>query len=366
MTHLSWSARTSLGLKSLAAVLLLAVAAGCGSSKKYDEFMPTRILSIGDAVSYMDLRSTRAPNFANALTVSDSNINFSTVHDHWLRGFAASYGLTKIGAPGSTGTNVIAYNSRTDAGGSEPSSSASPQTLGTINEVRAQADLLTSSADGDLVVISIGMGDIFKRADELALTNALTTSDDATAKDIGLQYANLADSLYQRGFKHVLIVTALDFSQSPYAYARSQVAATSNYSANIAALTEALNKGVNVNCNGGCSLGESKPYPSRNAGVWKYNAYDLLRNVTQGKSPYLVANINSTQPVCATGFQTCSAKASDNFLNLNPTYLIAGSTTSSLYDSNKYFFAGDLFPTPVVHQFMGANMYAYTRGFSGF
>ncbi len=364
MTHLSWSTRTSFGLKSLAAILLLAVVAGCGSSKKYDEFMPTRILSIGDAMSYLDLQSARAPNYANPLTVSDTNTNFSTAYDHWLRAFAASYGLTKLGEPGSTGTNVIAYNYRSNTQGSEPVSTANPSNFGTIADVRTQANLLPAPADGDLVVLSIGMGDIFQRADSLAASNTLVTADDATAKDIGLQYANLADSLYQRGFKHVLIVNALDFSTSPYATTRT--ATSSNYSANIAALTEALNKGVNVNCNGGCTLTDSKPYPSRNAGVWKFNAYDLLRNVVQAKSPYLLATINSTQPLCATGFQTCSANAADNFLNLNPYYRIAGSTTTSLYDSGNYFYAGDVFPTPVIHRLMGANMYGYTRGFSGF
>ena len=360
MTHLSWSARTSLGLKSLAAVLLMAVAVGCGSSKKYDEFMPTRILSIGDAMSYMDLSSAgQSPNFPNVLTVSDGSTSYKA-GDHWLKSFAASYGLTKISAPGGGG-NIVVYNDSKPVSSDidNPVQFALDNTLGNFKKVKEQADKLTGPSDGDLVVISIGLGDIFQRAN--ALGNTLTNSDDATAKDIGLQYANLADSLYQRGFKHVLIVNALDFSSSPYAYKRSNVQAapnyTPNYSANVAALTEALNKGVNVNCNGGCELGDSKPYPSRNAGVWKYNAYDLLRNVTLGLSPYLAAVINSTKPLCLPAVQNCLIVAP--FTGLDTDYSVTAA-------SGKYFYSGDLFPTPIVHQFVGANLYAYARGFSGF
>ncbi len=47
---------------------LLLLLSGCGSSSKYDEFFPTRIVSIGDFLSY---QGTPSNGYADKLTVND-------------------------------------------------------------------------------------------------------------------------------------------------------------------------------------------------------------------------------------------------------------------------------------------------------
>lgn len=343
----SWTA--GLGIKAVATLLLSTLLVSCGSSKKYDEFIPTRILSIGDAMSYMSFDSTTgAPQ--NLLTAGDPNNGNNTTH--WLWTYAGAYGLSNMGRPGQAGKNVVFYNNNTDY----PTSPTSDKTLdpnrtslGTLAVIRAQANRLPSPQVGDLVVMSIGMGDIFARAD--ALGNTSTDNKDSVARQLGLDYINLADSLYQRGFKHVLIVNSIDFSTSPYALKQSQTIPA--YANNLKVLTEALNIGVNVNCNGGCTSSlESKPYPSRAEGVWRTDVYNYMYNMAIRTSTY--PQFNTTQPVCytppAAPVQTCINKP--------------------LYDGGNpslpYYYSGDLFTTPVMHTYVGNYMYTISRGFSGF
>ena len=75
----SWT--TGLGLKTLATLLLSTLLISCGSSKKYDEFMPTRIVSAGDGMSYIGAATT----YANPLTVTQSGANTNGTFDHWLK-----------------------------------------------------------------------------------------------------------------------------------------------------------------------------------------------------------------------------------------------------------------------------------------
>ena len=97
----SWT--TGLGLKTLATLLLSTLLISCGSSKKYDEFMPTRIISIGDALSYMDF--SYGATAVNPLTSIDPATGKT---DHWLMVYAAAYGLTQIGDR-ATGSNNLVY-----------------------------------------------------------------------------------------------------------------------------------------------------------------------------------------------------------------------------------------------------------------
>lgn len=344
MIHPTWLKRASHYLSLMIALLATALLVGCGASKKYGEFIPTRILSIGDAMSYIDF-SSGAP--VNTLAAVDPATGIA---DHWLLTYAGAYGLTSVGsgsALSTTGKNVLFFNNDTTS--ITPASGAARDALGRYDQVKAQTDHLPAPQDGDLVVMSMGMGDIFDLADNY---NAGSIDE---AKRIGLKYANLADSIYQRGYKHVLIVNAVDFSSSPY------VAVTKGepYRSNVADLTKALNDAANINCNGGCSAGDDRPYHSRAEGVWKFNLYVLALNITQNNAASLQANINSI-PLCDTGLQTCSLNATPAS-TFNPLY-------TSLYDAynRPYFYSNDLFTSPVLHRYFGSLIYNYSRSFSGF
>jgi hypothetical protein len=346
----SWT--TGLGIKAVVVLLLSMLLVSCGSSKKYNEFIPTRILSVGDAMSYMSFDSSGA---VNLLTAGDPNNSNKT--GHWLWTYAGNYGLTSMGITPATGTNLVFFNNNTAYPAGPTSSDATRATLGTETVIRQQLASLfaaTSPQTGDLVILSIGMGDIFALADSIGDTATVNAKDPSdpyrpTARAIGLAYANLADSIYQRGFKHVLLVPAIDYSTSPYVATKS-----ATYKNNIAALTELVNLGLNVNCNGGCSSSlDSKPYPSRAEGVWKFDAYNYLYNIAIRTATY--PQFDNSKPVCYIPgtdpvAQTCVDKALYN------------SDTPSL----PYYYAGDLFTTPVLHTMVGNYLYAISRGFSGF
>ena len=344
----SWT--TGLGLKTLAIVLLSTLLISCGSGKKYQEFIPTRILSIGDAMSYMSFTGTTAVN--NLTAVDPTTTPPQTAH--WLWSYASSYGLTSMGTPSTAGANVVFYNNNTDYPAAPTSILAQDlqrRSLGTYADVEAQANRLpTTPGSGDLVILSVGMGDIFHLADTIGSTvvDRTNTSDvnRRAAIDIGLQYARLADSIYQRGYKHVLLVPSFDFSTSPYVATLS-----ATYKNNIYALTEALNIGLMVNCNGGCTSSlDNKPYASRAEGVWKFDVYNYVLNISLKTLGSLQFNVNTTSPLCTAPAQTCS-----------PT---------SLFDTNSpslpFYYSGDLFTTPTLHRYIGSFLYAYSRGLTGF
>ncbi len=357
----SWT--TGLGLKTLATLLLSTLLISCGSSKKYDEFMPTRIISIGDALSYADF--SYGATVVNPVTSIDPATGKT---DHWLMVYAAAYGLTQIGATATGSNNLVYLNNDTYlrsgcpsiASPYKPNSTSSLSercSLGNYAYVSGQLTALPTAQSGDLVVISFGMGDVFKKADDVA--SGLITLDKALqdASDLGLSYINLADRVYQLGFKHVLVMPTLDYSSSPYAATQS-----ATYRDNLTKLTQALILGANRNCNGGCAVGDNKPYPSRAEGVWNPNLSNWLQNVVLygGSYGYPKAIINNntssgtpTSPLC-----------------LYPTLLSDASCApnNSLTDSSNYpfFYSGDLFMTPSLHRIVGNFVYAYSRGTIGF
>ena len=358
----SWT--TGLGLKTLAILLLSTLLISCGSSKKFDEFIPSRIISMGDTLSYMDF--SYGADAVNPLTSIDPATGKT---DHWLTVYAAGYGLTSLGASATGSKNVIFLNNDTYLQGLasqatgpcptiaapyKPASSQPRCALGTYATVSNQVASLPTAQSGDLVVITFGMGDVFEMADTLGNTPA-TDAKIQEASDIGLRFINLADRVYQLGFKHVLVIPTLDYSSSAHAASKSDT-----YRANLTKLTQALILGANRNCNGGCVAGDNKPYPSRSEGVWNPNLSNWIQNVVLfgGSYGYPKANINN-------GSGTASSP-----LCLYPTPLTnaACNPNNALTDSSGYpfFYSGDLFLTPSLHRIVGSFVYAYSRGTIGF
>lgn len=331
----SWT--IGLGIKAVVTLLLSVLLVSCGSGKKYNEFRPSRILSVGDAMSYISLDGSGA-----AVNLQTSIDPGTSKTEHWLWVYAAGYGLTNIGVypTAVTGKNVVFYNTIAPVSGNT-------STLGDITQIRTQVSNLPTPEAGDLVVLSIGMGDIFALADGLGSSTAMDAASRRAAVQRGLDYANLADNLYQRGFKHVLIVPAIDYSTSPYVATKS-----ATFKSNLVSLTEALNEGVNVNCNGGCtSTQDSKPYPTRAEGVWKFNVYDVLRNIAL-KTPYSYAASINSPGLCLASLP-----------------LATSCVPASLYDptnGHPYYYSGDLFMTPILHRYAGNYLFSFSTGYTGF
>lgn len=356
----SWT--TGLGLKSLAIVLLSTLLVSCGSGKKYAEFIPTRIISIGDALSFVDF--SYGADAVNPLTSIDPATGKT---DHWLMVYGAAYGLTQIGATATGSNNLVFLNNNTYlrsacptiASPYKPNSTLAERcSLGNYDYVSNQLAALPTAQSGDLVVISFGMGDVFAAADGLVGTDAIASdTQKQQASDVGLRYINLADRVYQLGFKHVLIMPTLDYSASAYAASK-----TANYRTNLTTLTQALILGANRNCNGGCAAGDNKPYPSRAEGVWNPNLSNWLQNVVLygGSFGYIKANINNNTSPGTASSPLCQYPTPLNNATCNPN--------NALTDSSgfPFFFSGDLFMTPSLHRVVGNFIYAYSRGTIGF
>ena len=362
MTKPTRSWMTGLGLKTVATLLLSTLLISCGSSKKYDEFIPTRIVSAGDGMSYLDANASSVifttsgalANYANRFTVIESS-----GYDHWLKQFAAGYGLTTIGDRTSTSAQIIALRTISPVAGHH---SDNP-TDATLAAIQTQLGGFTPKAD-DLLVLSIGLGDILELS-EAYLGNTRTFADaKAEAFLRGQGYMDYVNTLYQNGtYKRIILVNPPDISKSPYV----QTSGNANLSSLVSQMTEQFTYGLKRN---------ASTYP-RDGGVWLFDATNLLLNINLATT----YNVNLTTPVCddavATRTQVCSVKSVDiaddiadtarttnTFSLLSLNVLPLGGTSN--YSTTNYFYAGSIFPTPLIHRYMGSTLYTRMRSSIGF
>jgi hypothetical protein len=363
----SWS--TGLGLKTLATMLLSALLVSCGSSSKYDEFIPTRIVSAGDGMSYL----TAAPSpavapltplgaYANMFTVIEENANSGGNYDHWLKQFAAGYGLTTIGNSLNGSAQIVTLTNQA------PTPRRTNPADVTITNIRAQLTGISTRAD-DLLVLSVGVGDILSLSEGFIAGTYTETQAKAEARSRGRDYMDLANQLYQNGtFRRIILLSPPDISNSPYA----RNALVAGVSSLISEMSDEFIYGIKRN---------ASTYP-RDGGIWFFDTTNLLRNINTATG----LNVNLTTPVCDEANvyllisppQLCSVRTGDadtlagrtsnsNSL-LERTTILPFSNTSgtSLYSSNLYFFAGSVFPTPAIHRYIGSALYNRMRSTIGF
>ena len=367
----SWT--TGLGLKTVATLLLSTLLVSCGSSQKYDEFIPTRIVSAGDGMSY--LTATPAPTVApltalgpyvNMFTVIEDNANSGGNYDHWLKQFAAGYGLTTIGNDLSGSTQIVTLTNQAPTPKRRNLSDVTidPSDV-TITNIRAQLTGITTRPD-ELLVLSVGVGDMLDLSRLYILGTYSSTQAKAEARRRGQEYMDLANQLYQNGtFRRVILLSPPDLGNSPYAQ-------NAGVSSLISEMSDEFIYGIKSN---------ASTYP-RNGGIWFFDTTNLLRNINTGTG----LNVNLTTPVCdeanvsglATAPQLCSvrtldadtgvARTSNTNSLLETTTILPFSNTSgtSLYSSNPYFFAGSVFPTPFIHRYIGSTLYNRMRSTIGF
>jgi hypothetical protein len=350
----SWT--TGLGLKTLATLLLSTLLVSCGSSKKYDEFIPTRIVSAGDGMSYLGT----SPTYVNTLTVTQTGANTNGAFDHWLKQFAYGYGLTTIGNSPTGTAQIVSLATTLLAPGlhTTPRLTPSPKPSDFSGYLQIKAQIDTAIASGglrpdDLLVLSVGVGDILELSE-----NYLSTTDTeavlvAEAKLRGQRYMDYANTLYQNGtFKRIILVNPINLRSSPYAVNGETIrAGISGAGGLIDQMTEQFVYGLKSS---------ASTYP-REAGVWLFDATNLVLNVNLA-----FANVNVTDPFCSTAptvLETCTTVDTTNLASLN-------TNVSNYYSANSafptYVFAGSIMPTPFVHQYMGATLYNRMRSAIGF
>ena len=392
----SWT--TGLGLKTVATLLLSTLLVSCGSSKKYDEFIPSRIISAGDAMSYLDanpavslgvtLPAPALSAYDNRLTVIEDNANTNGIYDHWLKQFAGGYWAPTLGDSTSTTAKIIML--RTAAPVMSRRGDVPAPSDAKLADIQAQLSGFSTRAD-DLLVMSVGLGDILELAETYLAGNGTGSGSVASLKDVafarGQAYMDYANQLYQNGtFKRIILVNPIDISNSPFAQ-KAKVGSPLNpaVDAVISQMTEQFTYGLKRN---------ASTYP-RSGGVWLFDATNLLLNINLTAN-----NVNLTVPVCdepaTPRKQVCSVREDDLRADLalgnrtglgeNPNSLLnpsLGDTTNAILDlttttysttalattkyaTTNYFYAGSIMPTPLIHRYMGSTLYNRMRSGIGF
>ena len=322
MVNQFWGEWAQRGLRVLAACALVLLAA-CGSSSKYDEFIPTRIVSIGDQLSYI------GTNGYDRFTVNNVSGETSEVNN-WVLQLAADYGLVFNPATSAWATNN--------------------PTLNLVSNLETQLSGVTAQS-GDMLVANAGMADIISWTNQV-LTGTKTTTEALTAiSAAGSSYQSLVLA-QQIHYKHILILNAYDLKDSPYASDNLTNARVSSY-------TSTFNSGLTGIR--GFLHDMTRTFNTaliRNAGTFAAGSGVRLFDV---ETLFLNANLYGTGITDLTS-RACPTTSATNCKHGSTS----GTSTADLNANyNTLLFADDTFPTPIAHRMLGNQVYGFLRGVKG-
>lgn len=321
--------------KRLVLATAFTLLAACGSGSKYDEFIPTRIVSVGDQLSYLG-NSNLTPAYSDRFTVN--NLASDTAINNWVLQLAASYGLS------------------TNLSGPDPAvvGKAGP-VANKVANLEAQLATVTPRS-GDMLVVNGGMADILALAEAVALgtkTSAQALTEIATA---GSDLQALLIKLLSQ-YKNILVINAYDLRDSPYALNRSLTAASPAISrANFQQLLHEMTRAFNT------ALIRNAGTFTSGSGIRLFDAETLFLNAN-------LYNVGITPAGLSLG--TCNSFAipvpgvtevDDNTERVACT-TSAATVLNASYDT--YLFADNKFPTPVAHRFLGTQAYTFLRSVKG-
>ncbi len=292
----------------IGALSLMLGLAGCGSSSKYDEFFPTRIVSVGDFLSY---QGTLANGYNDKLTVNDQTIN------NWVTQLATSY-------------NIVF----------DPSDSGLATPNATVATLAQQLNGFIPKA-GDMLVINAGMNDILNHTNDVINKKETPDQAIATLGALGTTYQLFArDQL--KNFGHILILNAYDLKGSPFAQknAAQFAAAWPTYSGGLAQFIQDETRNFNNKI-----ISNAGTYVS-GQGVRLFDAEVLYLSADfQG---YGITTAGLTLAACpgTTAGINCTASTADT-------------------NYNTYLYADDINVSPVAQRLLGAYAYTFLRSAKG-
>jgi lysophospholipase L1-like esterase len=287
---------------------LLLLLSGCGSSSKYDEFFPTRIVSIGDFLSY---QGTPSNGYSDKLTVNDLTVN------NWVTQLATSYNITF-----------------------DPSLTAFATPNATVADLPKQLSKFVPQL-GDMLVINSGMNDILNHTK--AVLNKTETPEQAIAAlgALGTTYQLFArDQL--KNFAHILILNAYDLKGSPFAQKNAAKFSSlwPNYPGGLSQFIQDETRNFNNKI-----ISNAGTYVS-GQGVRLFDAEVLYLSADfQGYGITTAGLTLAACPVIMAGIN-CTATSAD------PNY-------------NNYLYADDVNVTPVAQRLLGAYAYTFLRSAKG-
>ena len=201
----------------LAAVALLGLLlASCGGGTTVGALVPLRFISLGDGMSDVGQKGSRAKYGVNDGTVTT-----------WVDQIVSSYGVTDPVRPSSSGGMGFAQgNVRINI---SPDAAGNTATL-TITQ---QADALLASgpiSSRDVILINGGVGDIVAEMSAVLAGAQTEAQMVANLKGLGKAYGKQVRRLVEAGAKHIVVVGAFDLGRSPWAAAIDKVAVLTNAS----------------------------------------------------------------------------------------------------------------------------------------
>lgn len=213
--------------------LTLALAACNGAGSKYDEFLPKRLVVLGDEISYVGCVETNGVCLGSHSTLDRFTLNYDTApgttlpfFNQWVTVLARLYGL---------GVDQIVESSYVAQGST---SRRDTRKGATAPVVRAQADGIPPYQKGDLLIIAGGANDIMCVLGKTYPRGGCTSTtlrpgldpqkmiDAVQAGGLGQDkalriiaaahaYQQLALDMIARGHRNIFVVPVYDFSNSP-------------------------------------------------------------------------------------------------------------------------------------------------------
>ena len=295
--------------------VLITLLCGCGASSKIDEFMPTRIVSVGDELSY---QGSAANAYGDRMSVNgDGTVN------NWIVELATDYGITF-----------------------DPAATGFAKPKARVADLPAQLNGFVPQA-GDMLVIQGGNNDI------LFHTKAVINKTETPAQALStMTTLGTTFQLFARGqlsnFSHILILNINDLKGSPFAQnnAAAFAAAWPSYTGGITQFILDLTRAYNTSI-----ISNAGSYAS-GQGVRLFDAEGLL--LTADLQGYGITTAGLTLGSCP-GMNVGLA------CNFDPI----SSTGTADPNYVGYLYADDTNLTPVAHRLLGNLAYTFLRSPKG-
>ena len=323
---------------SLAAFVLVCLAS-CGSSaSKVDEFIPSRIVVIGDSYSYLG----SSPNYQDRITVNEGAsadaISGATVNN-WVLQIAGGYSLSKKISDGKIVSGIV--DSAT-LPCTPTSYDAITKTDFKVADIIRQLNCASITlASTDLLLVNGGVVDIYKLAEEVVASTKTQAAAEAAAKVQAHALRDYVKNLIATtAVKHIMLLSVPSLDGSPYQLSGTAAQQTARQAALIG-ITDAFNTG----------LFEQFGTQPAGSGVRSFYSDNAFKSSTT---------------LVSLGINMLNSKFCDGSVNklANPK-VEAGNTGCTDANNAAYKYATEKYPTPVMHRLLGNMVYNTMRGYSG-
>lgn len=390
----------------LTLVLTFVLSACGGAGTKYNEFIPKRVIVIGDEITYVGC----GRGISNGQTVCAGidhfdrfSINSTSTSvilgNNWVWQLAYRYGLStdKIIEPlvanqASLSDADVTTAARTQKVGARvitPSGTSPSWT-----SVTTQASLIPSYVSGDMVVVAGGANDIlsivqdntitstsgvaFKRGMTSALADRIIRDLSITAITPAKAYAIMAaaqsyqdialDLINTKGQRHVFLAPVYDFSNSPDLNITNGFCASCT-STQVQQSIALFNYTLRLLTDGRFEpmlFGANEPRILVTSGTTSYDLFYVNIPFFTNVFGSVVNNYSVAKSVC--GASSTQYKADLSACTWNGVYDSSATFSGDpayISSSGAYIYTKDQYLTPRVQQVIGDTFWGFMRGFNG-